>query len=184
MSWKRGRYMPWWYLGQMPGWPISCQYKGLQPQLKTTKPQKSLSQRNMTKWLPLGNTETVDAFSFCVIPVKVEKAYTGEHINVITQALWAKDSSLLQGLTVQNVYTKLRKGSMNVVLVVRNSTATPKLSRRKSQWPEQWPQLWFQNYQLRPGCQRGQKSLKALTHLSWLLDRDKGSYLKSWTWVG
>ena len=26
------------------------------------------------------NTETIDAFSFCVIPIKVEKAYTGEFI--------------------------------------------------------------------------------------------------------
>ena len=33
------------------------------------------------------NTETVDAFSSHVIPVKVEKAYKGEHINVMTQAL-------------------------------------------------------------------------------------------------
>ena len=30
------------------------------------------------------NTETVDAFSSCVMPVKVEKAYTGEHINIMT----------------------------------------------------------------------------------------------------
>ena len=33
------------------------------------------------------NTETVDAFSSHVIPMKVEKAYMGEHINVITQML-------------------------------------------------------------------------------------------------
>ena len=33
------------------------------------------------------NTETVDAFSSCVIPVKAEKAYTGECINIMTQAL-------------------------------------------------------------------------------------------------
>ena len=33
------------------------------------------------------NTETVDAFSSCVILVKVENIYTGEHINVMTQAL-------------------------------------------------------------------------------------------------
>ena len=30
------------------------------------------------------NTETVDAFSSCVIPMKAEKAYTGEHINIMT----------------------------------------------------------------------------------------------------
>ena len=52
------------------------------------------------------NTETIDAFSCWVIPVKAEKAYTGEYINIITQALQTKDSSLLQGLTNQNAYTE------------------------------------------------------------------------------
>ena len=33
------------------------------------------------------NMETVDAFPSHVIPMKVEKAYTGEHINIITQVL-------------------------------------------------------------------------------------------------
>ena len=33
------------------------------------------------------NTETVDAFSSHVIPMKAEKAYTGEHINIMTQSL-------------------------------------------------------------------------------------------------
>ena len=33
------------------------------------------------------NTETVDAFSSPVIPMKVEKAYTGKHINIMTQVL-------------------------------------------------------------------------------------------------
>ena len=33
------------------------------------------------------NMETVDAFSSCIIPTKVEKAYTGEHINTIAQVL-------------------------------------------------------------------------------------------------
>ena len=83
------------------------------------------------------NMETVDAFSSHVIPMKAEKAYTGECINVMTQALQAKDGSLPQGLTIQNAYTKLRKGSKNAVMVVRNSTAYPKLSRRKPQWPGQ-----------------------------------------------
>ena len=31
--------------------------------------------------------ETIDAFSSCVMPIKAEKAYTGECINVMTQAL-------------------------------------------------------------------------------------------------
>ena len=33
------------------------------------------------------NAETVDAFSSCVIPMKAEKAYTGECINIMTQVL-------------------------------------------------------------------------------------------------
>ena len=33
------------------------------------------------------NTETMDAFSSCVIPMKAEKAYMGECINVMTQVL-------------------------------------------------------------------------------------------------
>ena len=48
------------------------------------------------------NAETVDTFSSCVKPMKAEKAYMGEHINVMTQALQTEDGSLLQGLTIQN----------------------------------------------------------------------------------
>ena len=33
------------------------------------------------------NLETLDAFSSHAIPMKAEKAYTGERINVMTQAL-------------------------------------------------------------------------------------------------
>ena len=71
------------------------------------------------------NMETIDAFSSCVPPIKLEKAYTGECINIMTQVLRTKDGSLPQGLTIQNAYTKLWKGSKNVVMVVRNSTAYP-----------------------------------------------------------
>ena len=71
------------------------------------------------------NTETIDTFSFRVIPVRAEKAYTGEHINIMTQVQQTKDGSLLQGLTIQNAYTELRKGSKNAVVVVRNSMAYP-----------------------------------------------------------
>ena len=55
--------------------------------------------------------------------VKAERAYVGEFINIMVQALQAQDGSLLQGLTVQNMYTKLRKGSKKAVMVVRNNTA-------------------------------------------------------------
>ena len=73
------------------------------------------------------NTETIDTFSSHVIPIKVEKAHTGEHINVMSQALQTKDGSLPQGLTIQNMCIELQKGSKNVVMVVRNSMASPQM---------------------------------------------------------
>ena len=69
------------------------------------------------------NVETIEAFSSLVILVKVGKAYTGESINIMVQALQMEDGSLPQGLTIQNTYTELRQGSKKAVVVVRNSTA-------------------------------------------------------------
>ena len=34
------------------------------------------------------NTETIDTFSSHVLPTKAEKAYTGEHIDVMAQVPW------------------------------------------------------------------------------------------------
>ena len=82
------------------------------------------------------NAETIEAFSFWVISVKAEKAYTGQHINVMTKALQTEDDTLPQGLTIQNVYTELWKGSKYIVVVVRNRMAYPKHSERNLQWPE------------------------------------------------
>ena len=78
------------------------------------------------------NTWTIEAFPSCVISVKAEIAYTGEHFNVMAQVLWTKDGSLPQGLTMQNAYTELQKGSKNVVMVVRNSTAYPQMLQKKA----------------------------------------------------
>ena len=69
------------------------------------------------------NAETIEPFPSQVILVKAGRAYVGEQINVMVQALHTQDGSLLQGLTVQNTYTKLRKGSKKAVMVVRNNTA-------------------------------------------------------------
>ena len=41
----------------------------------------------------------------------------------MVQALQTEDGSLPQGLTVQNMYTKLRQGSKKAVVVVRNNMA-------------------------------------------------------------
>ena len=62
--------------------------------------------------------ETIEPFSSHIVPVKTGRAYVGECINVMVQALWTQDGSLPQGLTVQNMYTKLRKGSKKAVVVV------------------------------------------------------------------
>ena len=69
------------------------------------------------------NVEAIEPFSSHVVPVKVGRAYTGECINVMVQALQTEDGSLPQGLTVQNTYTELRQGSKKAVVMVRNSMA-------------------------------------------------------------
>ena len=76
--------------------------------------------------------ETIEAFSFHVVPVKAEKAYTRGCINVMAQALWIEDGSLLQGLTVQNTYTDLQQGSKKAVVVVRNSMSYPQTLQKKA----------------------------------------------------
>ena len=77
-------------------------------------------------------TETTNAFSSHVIATKANTGHTGERINVMTQALSVEDGSLLQGLMVQNSYTKLRKGSKNVIMVVRSSMVYPHILRKKT----------------------------------------------------
>ena len=67
--------------------------------------------------------ETIEPFSSHIVPMKTGRAYVGGCINVMVQALWTQDGSLPQGLTVQNTYTKLRKGSKKAVVVVWNNTA-------------------------------------------------------------
>ena len=78
------------------------------------------------------NVETIEAFSICMVQARAERAHTGGHINIMTQALWAGDGSLLRGLTIQNMYMELRQGSKNAVVVVRNSTAYPQTLWKKT----------------------------------------------------
>ena len=68
------------------------------------------------------NTETIEVFTSHMVPVKVGRAYTGEYINIMVQALWTKDGSLLQGLTIQNTYTELRKPRIKHVKQVNTET--------------------------------------------------------------
>ena len=59
--------------------------------------------------------ETLEPFSSHIIPVKAGKAYLGECINVMVQALQTQDGTLPPSLTIQNTYTELRKGSKKAV---------------------------------------------------------------------
>ena len=76
--------------------------------------------------------ETLEPFSSHVIPMKMMEAYLGEHLNVMVQALHAQDGTLPPGITVQNMYTELRKGSKKVVVVVQNNTAYPQTLWKKT----------------------------------------------------
>ena len=76
--------------------------------------------------------ETLEPFSSHVIPIKTTKVYLGERLNVMVQALCAQDGTLLPGLTVQNTYTELRKGSKKAVVVVWNYTTYPQTLRKKT----------------------------------------------------
>ena len=78
------------------------------------------------------NIETIEAFSSHIVPEKVEKDYTTGHINIMAQALWTEDGSLLQGLTIQNTYTELWQGSKKAVVLVRNSTAYLQTLQKKA----------------------------------------------------
>ena len=83
------------------------------------------------------NVETIEPFSSHIVSVKTWRVYMGEHINVMVEALQTQDGSLPQGLTVQNMYTELRKGSKKAVVVVWNNTAYCRPSKGKPQWPGQ-----------------------------------------------
>ena len=76
--------------------------------------------------------ETLEPFSSHVIPMKMTEAHLGECINVMVQALYVQDGTLLPGLTMQNMYTELRKGSKKAVVVVWNHTAYPQTLQKKT----------------------------------------------------
>ena len=106
------------------------------------------------------NTKTIDVFLSHVILLKVRMAYTGKRINMMTQALHVGHGSLPQGLMVQNVYTKMRKGNKNIVMVVRNSTVYPQTLKQG-----QWQQLECQTHQWQTPEER-EMSPHAFKHLS------------------
>ena len=78
--------------------------------------------------------ETLEPSSSHVIPVKTTMAYLGEHHNVMVQALYIQDGTLLPGLTVQNTYTELRKAARRQWWWCRITPPTPKLLGRRLLW--------------------------------------------------
>ena len=76
--------------------------------------------------------ETLEPFSSHVIPMKMMEAYLGEWLNVMVQALYVQDGTLPPGLTMQNTYTELRKGSKKAVVVVWNHTTYPQTLWKKT----------------------------------------------------
>ena len=76
--------------------------------------------------------ETLEPFSSHVVPVKTMKAHLGECLNVMVQALHAQDGALPPGLTVQNTYAELRKGSKKAVVVMWNNTTYPQTLWKKT----------------------------------------------------
>ena len=75
--------------------------------------------------------ETLEPFSSHAIPVKMTEAHVGECLNMMVQALYDQDGTLPPGLTMQNTYTKLRKGSKKAVVVVQNHTVYPQTLQKK-----------------------------------------------------
>ena len=99
--------------------------------------------------------ETLEPFSSHIIPVKTGKAYLGECINVMVQALQTQSGSLPLGLTVQNTYSKLRKGSKKQLYWYRIILPTHKPFGRKPQWPGQYLHHQCLNLPESKGLQEG-----------------------------
>ena len=98
-------------------------------------PKKELSPDSCDQLMYTQNAETIEPFSSCIVPVKAGRAHMGECINVMVQSLHTEDSSLPQGLTVQNMYTELRQGSKTAAVVVGTILCAHRPSRRKYWWP-------------------------------------------------
>ena len=76
--------------------------------------------------------ETLEPFSSHVIPMKTTEAHMGECLNMMVQAVYDWDGTLPPGLTMQNMYTELRKGSKKAVVVVQNHTAYPQTLQKNA----------------------------------------------------
>ena len=81
--------------------------------------------------------ESLEPISSHIIPVKTGKAYLGECINVMIQALQAKDGTLPPRPDCTGHIYQVDKGPKKVVVVVYNNTTYPQTIRKKTLWPEQ-----------------------------------------------
>ena len=77
---------------------------------------------------------------------------------------WPRHYGLEMALCHQVLLYKIHTQSWykveNAVMVVRNSKAYPRPSKRRFQWPEQWQQPLCQGHQWRPSCRRGGNELQ------------------------
>ena len=94
--------------------------------------EKNIDMNDDDQLMYTQKVETIEPFSSHIVPVKTERAYVGKCINVMVQALWTQDGSLPQGLTAQNTYTELRKGSKKAVVVVWNNTTHLQTLQKKT----------------------------------------------------
>ena len=139
----------------MPGWPISCQYEGQQPQWKMTKPQKSLAWMSMIKWSSLRIQRLWMPFLLMSYPWRQRRLIWGSALTSWPKYYELKMTFYLRASPCKMYTLRWEKVTRMQLWWWGIVWPTPKLSRRKPQWPEQWPQLWCQNCQLRSGCQRG-----------------------------
>ena len=77
------------------------------------------------------DSEMIDTFLSKIIHLWTKTAFTSVRLNIMTQALPAKEGSLAQGLMIQNAYTKMCNGSRSVTIVVRNGMAYPHTLKKK-----------------------------------------------------
>ena len=130
------------------------------------------------------NVETIEPFCSCMVLLKVGRAYTGECINIMVQALQTENGSLPQGLTVQNTYTELRWGSKKAVMMIRNSTAYSQTLWKKTPVARAVAVLPVSGPSMEVQLQEGVMSLRVPIPPDSLLGKDMVNYLMNWIWVG
>ena len=96
-------------------------------------------------------SEMTDVFSSKIIHARMKTALTGVRLNVMTQALCAKEGSLPQGLMIQNTYTEMCNGSKSVAIMVRHGTAYPQTLKKIIPVARVVAANWVPEVQMWPG---------------------------------